>query len=69
MTNQIREVLQEAAPVFSRYDKARNEMREAELELRLLCRKYDVVSGCRGIRIESLRIAVEAQGITQKDVV
>ena len=69
MTNPLREVLQDAATVFARYDKARNEMRRAEDELRLLCRKYDVVSGCRGIRIESLRIAVEAQGITQKDVV
>lgn len=53
------DVLREAQRVFRRYDKARADMRAAEEELRKLCRSYDLASGCRGVRPESLRITVE----------
>lgn len=57
MSNEI-EILKEAQRAFRRLDKARAEIRNAEEDLRKLCRRYDLASGCRGIRQESLRIAV-----------
>jgi len=59
MTDTIDLVLREAEKAFRRFDKARADMRAAEDELRNLCRRYDMTSGCRGIRVESLRIAIE----------
>lgn len=53
------DVLRAADAAFIRYDAAKAAMRDAENELRGLCRRYDLVSGCRGIRVESLRIAVD----------
>jgi hypothetical protein len=58
MTTEL-EVLREAQRAFRRYDKARADLRAAEDELRKLCRAYDLASGCRGLRPESLRITVE----------
>lgn len=59
MTDTIDTVLRDAEKAFRRFDKARNDMRVAEDDLRALCRRYDMTSGCRGIRTESLRIAIE----------
>lgn len=52
-------VLREAQRAFHHYDKARNELREAEAAIDSLRRRYNMVEGCRGIRAEGLRIATE----------
>jgi hypothetical protein len=52
-------ILHDAARAFRRFDKARADLRAAEDDIRKLCRAYDMASGCRGIRSESLRLATE----------
>lgn len=61
MSDEIKTVLRRASKVFATHDKARRTMKEAEQQLQLLCREYDAASGCRGVRVESLRIAVDTQ--------
>lgn len=49
------EILKRASKAFSKYDKLRAETQAMERTLTALCREYDMASGCRGTRVESLR--------------
>jgi len=49
------EIFKKAAKAFHKHDKLKAEIRKIEQELTNLCREYDMASGCRGVRIESLR--------------
>jgi hypothetical protein len=47
--------LKRASKAFAKYDRLKVEMRALEHELTMLSREYDMASGCRGTRVESLR--------------
>ena len=49
------DILKRASKAFARYDRLRAELRALEHELTMLAREYDMASGCRGTRVESLR--------------
>lgn len=49
------EILKRASKAFSKYDKLRAEMHAMERSLTALCREYDMASGCRATRVETLR--------------
>ena len=49
------EILKRASKAFTKYDRIKAEMMALERELTSLCREYDMASGCRGTRVESLR--------------
>lgn len=48
-------IFKRASKAFDRYDKIKSEIRVLERELTGLCREYDMATGCRATRIESLR--------------
>lgn len=62
-------VLRDAAAALERQRQAQAELREVETALRLICRRYDVLSGCRGIRPEGLKFAIEARSEHLKQLV
>lgn len=49
------DILKRASKAFAKYDRLRGELRALEHELTMLAREYDMASGCRGTRVESLR--------------
>jgi hypothetical protein len=53
------DILKEAKRAFRLYDKAAADLRAAEAELRRVRLAYDMATGSRGARIESLRHNVE----------
>lgn len=59
MNRTLEDVLQDAREQLVKHDALRLQMRLTEDNIRRLCREYDAAVGCRGIRPESLRFAVE----------
>jgi len=53
MTEQ--EILREAADALAREDRARADLRDAEAELRQLCRRYEAATGLRMLQPHHLR--------------
>ena len=51
----MNDILKRASKTFAKHDRLKVEMRALEHELTMLCREYDMASGCRGTRVESLR--------------
>ena len=51
----MNDILKRASKAFTKYDRLKAEMAILERELTSLCREYDMASGCRGTRVESLR--------------
>jgi hypothetical protein len=51
----VNDILKRASKAFTKYDRLKVEMRALEHELTMLAREYDMASGCRGTRVESLR--------------
>lgn len=51
--------MKRARKALNKYDKLRADLRAAENEVSMLCREYDMATGSRGIRIESLRYSVD----------
>lgn len=49
------DILKRASKAFAKYDRLKVEIRALEHELTMLSREYDMASGCRGTRVESLR--------------
>lgn len=58
-------VLDKAEKAFARYDKAKAALRAAEVGIAGVCREYDLVSGCRGIRPEGVRYAINERRAKQ----
>lgn len=56
-------VLKQAAKALRAYDKAKDELRERELELQRLRRQYDIAAGVWGFQIHHLRNACQARGL------
>lgn len=54
-------VLADAAEAIARLDAARLELRAAEAAVSRVCRRYDAVFRCWGMRPESLRHAVQSR--------
>lgn len=51
----MNDILKRASKAFAKYDRLRADIRALEHELTMLAREYDMASGCRGTRVESLR--------------
>ena len=51
----MNDILKRASKAFAKYDRLRAELRALEHDLTMLAREYDLASGCRGTRVESLR--------------
>ena len=51
----VTDILKRASKAFAKYDRLKAEMAILERELTSMCREYDMASGCRGTRVESLR--------------
>ena len=56
-------VLRDAAKAIKRLEKLRNDLREAETDVRNLCREYDLVMRVWGFQPHHLRRACEARGL------
>ena len=56
-------VLKEAAKALKAYDKARQAYKARELDVKALCREYDLAAGVWGFQPHHLRNACEARGL------
>lgn len=57
------QILREAAIALRRQDMARKALKDAEDDLRKLCRQYDLAAGVWGFQPHHLRNACQARGI------
>lgn len=55
----MQDILKRASKAFAKYDRLRADLRDLERELTMLAREYDMASGCRATRVESLRQRAE----------
>jgi hypothetical protein len=57
-------ILDDAEQAFTEYDRLRAQLRMTEARVRTLCRSYDLATGSRGVRPESLRYATATRRAT-----
>lgn len=57
------QLLRDAAIALRRQDMARKALKDAEDDLRKLCRQYDLIAGVWGFQPHHLRNACQARGI------
>ena len=57
------DVLKQAAKAIRKHEKLKQDIREAEEAIRLLCRAFDAASGCSGMPPYKLRLACEIRGL------
>ena len=65
-TREPKKVLVDSAKVLARMEKLRLQMRDAENEIRMLCREYDRANNMWGCQAHHLRRACEEQGLLSK---
>lgn len=56
-------VLKQAAKALRKHDKLKQDLRDTDEAIRLLCRAYDAASGCSGMPPYKLRLACETRGL------